>query len=67
MRPTRSAAHGFSDVSALIEAELDLGALGAPKHDFRGELHFLGALSGPKTNTDTGGGFRDVGADGNRT
>ena len=67
MRPTRSAAHGFSDVSALIEAELDLGALGAPKHDFRGELHFLGALSAPKTNTDTRGGLRDGDVDGNST
>ena len=33
MRPTRPAAHGSSDVSALIWAELDLGALGAPKHE----------------------------------
>ena len=30
MRPTRPAAHGSSDVSALIWAELDLGALGVP-------------------------------------
>jgi hypothetical protein len=33
MRPNRPAAHGSSDVSALIWAELDLGALGAPKHE----------------------------------
>jgi hypothetical protein len=30
MGPTRPAAHGCSHVAALIEAELDLGALGAP-------------------------------------
>ena len=29
MGPTRPAAHGCSHVAALIEAELDLGALGA--------------------------------------